>query len=188
MKRLATILLLGVLLAWASPAQAQLLFKKVKVNASQRVPELILIVKTDPDERKRAHAAEELRDYDMAAYTEIVPVLVDVLLHDKKHSVRLEALGSLVKIRPITATAGQAMEKAATEDDVLRVRLQAKAALTKYHLAGYSAKKTEKKASTVERPPAPSLPSPRVDESELPRRMPTGDPLPAVEGPSLFPR
>src|SRR5262249_46148288 len=149
------------------PAPAQWLFKKAKANPAQRVPELILTVKTDPDERKRAHAAEELRDYDTATFTEIVPVLADVLLHDKKAGVRLEALASLAKIRPSSVTAGQAMEKAATEDEVLRVRLQARTALAKYHLAGYSSKKgqmtsTSNKKTTVE-PPLndPPLPLPR---------------------------
>src|SRR5262249_33698182 len=118
MKRLAGGLLLVIVLAWAAPAPAQWIFaKKQKMNPSQRVPELVLIVKTDSDERKRSHAAEELRDYDSATFTEIVPVLVDVLQQDKKMNVRLEALTSLAKIRPVSARAGQAIEKAATEDE-----------------------------------------------------------------------
>ncbi|MBI1830541.1 MAG: hypothetical protein HYR84_03710 [Planctomycetes bacterium] len=70
---------LVLILASVHPAEAQLFAKKPKVNPSQRVPELIVIVKTDPDEKKRAHAAEELRDFDVTKFTEIVPVLVDVL-------------------------------------------------------------------------------------------------------------
>ena len=143
MKRIPALLLLALALAWVSPAPAQLFFgKKTKVIPSQRVPELILTVKTDPDERKRAHAAEELRDYDTATFTEIVPVLVDVLKNDKKMNVRLEALGSLAKIRPVSSLAGQALEKAAADDEAWRVRLQAKTALPKYHLAGYTTKKS----------------------------------------------
>src|ERR1700738_4608481 len=127
MRRLQGVLLLVIALAWVAPAPGQGIFaKRQKVNPSQRVPELILIVKTDPDERKRTHAAEELRDYDSATFTEIVPVLVDVLQKDKKRNVRLEALNSLAKIRPVSARAGQAIEKAAAADESWRVRLQAK--------------------------------------------------------------
>jgi len=197
MKRLAGGLLLVIVLAWAAPAPAQWIFaKKQKMNPSQRVPELVLIVKTDSDERKRAHAAEELRDYDSATFTEIVPVLVDVLQQDKKMNVRLEALTSLAKIRPVSARAGQAIEKAATEDESWRVRWQAKASLPKYHLAGYSSRKSDptpvKKTSTQEPPVAVSQPAPRSNDG-FARRMPPGEasPEPAkappMEGPSLFP-
>ena len=143
MKRCSGILVLVILLGWTAPASAQLFTKKVKPNPSQRVPELILILKTDPDEKKRAHAAEELRDYDVTLFAEIVPVLVDVLANDKKVSVRLEAVTSLEKIRPVNALAGHALEKAAANDDSWRLRLSAKTALTKYHWSGYSATKTE---------------------------------------------
>jgi len=197
MKRLAGGLLLVIVLAWAAPAPAQWIFaKKQKMNPSQRVPELVLIVKTDPDERKRAHAAEELRDYDSATFTEIVPVLVGVLQQDKKMNVRLEALTSLTKIRPVSARAGQAIEKAAAEDESWRVRWQAKTSLPKYHLAGYSSRKSDpapvKKTSTQEPPVAVSPRAPRSNAG-FARRMPPGgaspDPANArrMEGPSLFP-
>ena len=197
MKRLAGGLLLVIALAWAAPAPAQWIFaKKQKMNPTQRVPELVLIVKTDTDERKRAHAAEELRDYDPATFTEIVPVLVDVLQQDKKMNVRLEALTSLAKIRPVTARAGQAIEKAAAEDESWRVRWQAKTSLPKYHLAGYSSRKSDpapvKKTSTQEPPVTVSPPAPRSNDG-FARRMPPGgaSPEPAkappMEGPSLFP-
>jgi hypothetical protein len=186
MKRIVAIPIFAIAVV-VTPAPAQRLFKKAKVNPAQRVPELILIVKTDADERKRIHAAEELRDYDAATFTEIVPVLADVLLLDKKAAVRLEALHSLAKIRPVSATAGQAMEKAAADDEALRVRLQARTALTRYHLAGYSSKKgpttsTSAKPATAE-PPVndPPLPAPRID---VPRRLPPGVATPG-QGPSL---
>src|SRR5262249_39491260 len=144
MKHFTGGLLLLFALIFAAPAPAQWFFaRKTKANPTQRVPELILLVKTDPDERKRAQAAEELREYDATTFTEIVPVLVDVLANDKKQSVRSEALTSLAKIRPVTTLAGQAMERAAAQDESLRVRWQAKSALPKYHLAGYSARKNE---------------------------------------------
>jgi HEAT repeats len=196
MERILIALTLATLTLGASPAQAQWFFgRRTKVNPSQRVPELILIVKTDPDDRKRAHAAEELRGYDAKVYTEIVPVLADVLLHDKKMSVRSEALGSLARIRPVNSFAGQAMEKAAAADESWRVRWQARAALAKYHLAGYSSRKsapastTSRKQTTVEpplaEPPGP-LPLPTSRYEAPPRPLPLNV-VPAPQGPPLFP-
>jgi hypothetical protein len=166
------------------------------------VPELIVLVKTDADERKRAQAAEELRDFDATTFSEIVPVLADVALHDKKPNVRFEAVTSLARIRPVSQLAGQALEKAAAEDDSLRVRVHAKAALPKYYLAGYS-KKAEtgagKKKQTDEpptgAPPTFGEPLPRLQPLPLlPRPLPPSVATPKtsnaapVEGPSLFPK
>src|ERR1700689_416256 len=110
MKRLQAGLLVVIALGFVAQAPGQWLFtKKAKVNPTQRVPELILIVKTDADERKRQHAAEELREYDTMTFAEIVPVLADVLKNDKKQGVRGEALSSLVKIRPATELAAHAI-------------------------------------------------------------------------------
>ena len=213
MKRICGFLMIAVVvvsaLLWPSHSQGQWMFsKKAKTNPSQRVPELILTVKTEADEKKRAHAAEELRDYDSVTFAEIVPVLVDVLKNDKKQSVRLEALNSLAKIRPVTSLAGHAIEKAAAEDETLRIRWQAKTALTKYHLAGYSSKKTDAKGTGTGEPPLAEpntpLPLPRFDPIEPPRLTPTTStgaprPLPPIvapktatipptqQGPSLFP-
>lgn len=202
MKRLAGALLLMIVLAWSGPSSAQGLFgKRGKVNPSQRVPELILIVKIDPDERKRQRAAEELRDYDTAAFSEIVPVLADVLLHEKKLGVRLEALSSLARIRPVSSLAGQAIEKAAATDESWRVRLQAKTSLPKYYLAGYSSRRADpapmKKQPTEEPPMATPQPAPAPaplppTDSTFPRRLPPGVAPPAAkdppaQGPSLFP-
>lgn len=194
MKRTLLALLLFAIIPWAGPAQAQLFGKRTKAAPSQRVPELILIVKTDPDDRKRAQAAEELREYDANTFTEIVPVLADVLKNDKKSNVRLEALNSLAKIRPVSATAGQAIERAAAEDDTWRIRWTAKTSLTRYHLAGYVSRKTEPmKGKVTEEPPLltepmplPRIdPAPRVDPS-IPRPLPPGTPI--EKGPVLGPR
>src|SRR4051794_100892 len=75
------LVVLFTLSALADPARAGILFGKKpnKPNPAERVPELIVTVKTDGDEHKRAAAAEELRQYDPATFTEIVPVLIDVL-------------------------------------------------------------------------------------------------------------
>ena len=82
MKRLQAGLFLVIAFAWTTPAHAQLFFRKPAPNPSQRVPELILTVKTDAEERKRAHAAEELREYDAVTFTEIVPALSFILFFE----------------------------------------------------------------------------------------------------------
>lgn len=206
MKRLAGGLMFLLFLAWTAPAPAQWIFvKKTKANPTQRVPELILIVKTDPDERKRAQAAEELRDYDTTVFTEIVPVLADVLMHDKKQGVRSEALTSLAKIRPVSTLAGQALEKVAADDESLRLRWQAKTLLPKYHLASFTSRKSGPAPAKKKQTDEPPLGAPTTKVSEPPpmfRPLPVGPafprPLPPgiappgktppVEGPSLFPK
>ncbi len=119
-------------------ARAGFLFKKApKPKPEERVPELIVTVKTDADEHKRAAAAAELRQYDPKAFPEIVPILADVLKNDAKPGVRAEAASSLSRIRPVSVEAGMALEQAAGHDANLRVRMQCKTSLMHYHMAGY---------------------------------------------------
>ena len=94
MKRFQPLLVLLALPAFTLPAQAQFFHKRPRPIPAQRVPELILILKTETDERRRGAAAEELRDYDARTFTEIVPVLIDVLHTDRKVGVRIEALAT----------------------------------------------------------------------------------------------
>ena len=49
------------------------------MNPAQRVPELLVTVKSDTNDRKRSSAAAELGTFDGATYTEIVPMLVDLM-------------------------------------------------------------------------------------------------------------
>ncbi|MFO0878276.1 MAG: HEAT repeat domain-containing protein [Gemmataceae bacterium] len=142
--RLLTLLLLlpGVI----APAQAGIFGrKKDKIDPKSRVPELIITLKSDGDADKRARAAEELRNFDASAHPEIIPALIDALLNDKKPTVRAEAAQSLGKIRPVSQTAGDALEQAHANDSSMRVRLQARSSLLSYHWAGY---RTTKKGDT----------------------------------------
>src|SRR5437660_2393724 len=70
---LAAIVLAGLL----SPAHAfafdfHLFGKKNKTDPAERVPALILQLKTDPDEGKRQAAAEELKQHDPKAFPEMM--------------------------------------------------------------------------------------------------------------------
>jgi hypothetical protein len=144
-------LALALLPTLAAPASAGVFFGKKgkKPNPADRVPELLVTVKTDGDENKRAHAAEELRQFDAASHPEVVPILIDVLLNDKKPAVRAEAAQSLGKLRPVSQEAGQALEQALAKDPSMRVRLQARSALLQYHWSGY------RSASKKDAPPPP---------------------------------
>jgi hypothetical protein len=134
----------------ALPAPAGNWFsKKTKPNPAERVPELIIIVKTDKDEGKRASAAEELRQYDPAGHPDIVPVLIDVLLNDEKPGVRVEAAESLGKIRPISQEAGWALEQAKEKDSSMRVRAKARYELLGYYWAGYHSDPKMKEAPSA---------------------------------------
>ncbi len=138
--RFRLFLFLVLLPTLTQPAQAGILFnrgKNKKPTPAERVPELIGLVKADRDEHKRARAAEELRQYDPAAFPQIVPTLIEVLQNDKRPVVRAEAIVSLGKLRPVSQQAGMALEQALANDASMRVRIQARSALLGYHWAGY---------------------------------------------------
>lgn len=160
--RLLLVLVLLPVLARSVPAGIFFGKKGNKPSPNERVPELINQVMNDGDENKRVRAVEELRQYDPASFPYLVPVLVTVLINDKKPVVRAEAAHSLGKIRPISQEAGLALEQAQAKDSSMRVRLQARSALMQYHWAGY-------KSSGAE-------PSPLVQTKEPPL---AGDPPPA---------
>jgi hypothetical protein len=182
MNRFAMILTVVILPAWALPAPADGLFglfgKKAKVNPTERVPVLIATLKTEPEERKRASAATELGTFDGAAFTEIVPVLMDAIQNDPKSSVRMDAASSLGTLRPVSQLAGQALERAVSSDESLRVRLHAKGILIKYRMAGYSP--GPKGIPTNYTGPKTAEP-PLLDPNALlrPQPLPQGTPAPA---------
>jgi hypothetical protein len=135
------VLTLGALTLTAQPAPAGVFSKQSKINPAERVPALISTLRADAEERKRSSAAEELRHYDPSMFPEIIPSLVEAAQHDPKSGVRMDAITSLAKLRPVSQQAGAAIEQA-THDDSVRVRLQARTLLWQYHLAGYHGAKT----------------------------------------------
>lgn len=156
MKRLCVALACIVLSA--STAQAQFFFNPFRKAApsappAERVAQLVNTLKTDPDERKRLTAVEDLREFDVKAFPQILDVLVDVARSDAKASVRGEAVSSLVRIRPVSAAAGQAIEHAASKDENWRNRMNAQAALVRYRFAGYSSGSSRN--DNASNPPAP---------------------------------
>jgi hypothetical protein len=147
-------LILLVVPALALPAQGSIFGKRLATPPERRVPELLYIVKTDPDEGKRAAAAAELREYDAKRFPDMMLVLIDVLQNDTKPSVRREAAITLGRLRPISAAAGQTLQQAASKDPSLRVRVQAWSSLKIYQLNGYSSRMKDPAPPLVTNEPA----------------------------------
>src|SRR5437764_142734 len=115
-----------VCLVESAPAGGIFTRGKPKTNPAERVPELLIQLKTDKDEARRTAAAEELRQYDPKAFPEIMTALADALAKDMGASVRSEAATSLGKLRPVSQQAGYALEQAVGNDASVRVRLAAR--------------------------------------------------------------
>jgi hypothetical protein len=126
-----------VVAALAPSAPAGIFSRKTKPNPAERVPELLIQLKSGHDEGQRLAAADELRQYDPKSYPEIVTGLIDALGRDASPAVRAEAASSLGRLRPISQQAGVALEQSQTNDAIMKVRLAARQSLWQYHLVGY---------------------------------------------------
>jgi hypothetical protein len=154
------ILVLAVAGLTTARAPAISLFsKRAKVNPAERVPELIKTARTAPEERRRAGAVEELRQYDAVAFPQIVPTLAEVLKVDPSTAVRAEAAHSLGRLRPASVAAVQALETA-SKDTAKRVRFQARAALLFYPSS--VARAAHASPTAVPQPAAAIAPEPPV--------------------------
>ena len=154
--------------------------------AQERVPELIVLLRSNPDESLRADAADELRQFDPAVFPEIIPALIDSLLTDKKPGVRAECASSLSKLKGVHAKVGQALEYAMANDASMRVRLQARSSLFTYQLSGYrSSGKPTAMVQTTE-PPIASAVANTVDPLRS-TILPTSRPITAQPQPNEKP-
>lgn len=147
------------------PVQAGIFFNRHAKAKSADVPALVTALRTEQDERKRAAAAEKLRQYDPNAHPEIVPALVDAAMGDPKSGVRLEALQTLARYRPVSPQAGWALEQATVKDESMRVRFQARSLLWQYRMAGYRSPKADSPAA---RGPATRREPPLAAPAEAP--------------------
>jgi HEAT repeats len=129
-----------------TPVSAGLFSRKAKPNPVERVPELLIQLRSHADESQRSNAAEELRQFDPKAYPEIIVGLIGAVTRDASPAVRAEAAASLGKIRPISQQAGYALEQAQNNDGSIRVRMAARQALFQYHLVGYRSGRPEQNA------------------------------------------
>jgi HEAT repeats len=146
------------------------LFKqKSKPDPAERVPLVIKTLQSDPDERKREQAAEELREYDPKTFPEIVPALIEALKNDASSGVRVEAVSSIGKLKPITQQAGYALEQASAKDPSLYLRTVASRILLQWKVFdGYrSGRAPEMQMNQTAEPPLAeplpkSVPTPKM--------------------------
>jgi hypothetical protein len=106
-----------------------------------RISTLIETLKSDPDEKRRKAAADELGGADSRVNPEVGVALVAALQKDASPAVRAEAAASLGQLGQVIPVAGQALEAAAANDPSPVVRLAAKKTLWEYHLNGYRSPK-----------------------------------------------
>ncbi len=143
MTRTAAVLTAALILAVPATAGDGILgfglFKKRTKHSDPagRVKQLVSTLQSDPDEKKRKQAAEELRGFDPRNNGDIVMALVGSLQHDPSPAVRAEAAESLGKLKPVYQPAGIALETALGSDPDARVRETVRSALWQYHLNGY---------------------------------------------------
>lgn len=144
-------------------------FKRAnKPEPAEYVPALIKTLQTDPDERKREVAAEELREYDLKSFPDIMPALVEALKNDPSSSVRLEVVSTISKLRPITQQAGYALEQAVASDNSFRVRASAKASLVQW--VAFNGYRQSRTADTVpNQTEEPPLAAPATGTAPLPK-------------------
>jgi hypothetical protein len=181
---LLTCLLLAAL---AAPVRAGLFFnRQPKVDPSQRVPVLIVTLRTDADEHKRTKAAEELRHFDLATFPQIVSALSDAALNDPQSGVRSEAAQSLAHMRPVSQDAGWTLEQVAAKDASFRVRFQARNLLIQYRLAGYRSPKQETPVATTTVPTGPMGVTRQEPPLADPQGVLTGATMPAPSAPPVL--
>lgn len=119
------------------PLGLGLLKRKPKADPTAKAKQLIATLQSDPDEKKRRAAAEDLRDFDPRNNPDVIPALTSCLQKDPTAAVRIEAAISLGKLKPVSQPAGIAMETAFQADPDAKVREAVQAALWQYHLNGY---------------------------------------------------
>jgi hypothetical protein len=160
---------LAVGLTIAGPVSAAGLFTRKPKPSSQRATELIGLLRNDPAESKRAAAAEELGNYDLKTYPEIVPPLLQAL-NDPAAEVRSQAVQTLGKLRPVSQEIGMALEQAEASDSSMKVRMHARTSLWSYHLSGYRSPKNppEQKGPTLPNQPANPIPGPPSSTTQEP--------------------
>lgn len=149
MFRIRYVLAVAVMMNVVGAAPAGIFSRKPKVDPAERVPTLIMQLKTDKEDSKRAAAAEELRSFDPKAYPEMMTVLIDALIKDSAAGVRSDAASTIAKLRPISQQAGFALEQASANDPSLRVRMAARQALWQYNLVGYRSIRSNEAANAA---------------------------------------
>ncbi len=178
------LLLLTTLMAGA--ARAGIIFNRTptppKPAPAERVPQLLKELKENGDENKRGAVVDELRQFDLQAFPQIVPAIIEALINDKKPYVRAEAAQTLGKLRPMMPEIASALEIARDKDESMRVRLQARSALMSYQWSGYRGpQKIAPTPAVVKAPTGPTtMEPPLADPTLIQRSVPRSNPVPII--------
>jgi hypothetical protein len=163
------------------------IFKK-KID-TERVGTLIATLKSDPDEKKRKAAADELGGADSRLNPEVGPALAAALQKDASPLVRAEAATSLGELGQVFPVAGQALEAAAVNDSSPLVRIAARRTLWEYHLNGYrSPKGADGTLTQTIEPPLASPAGPRPAVAFFPAPPPPAAPPPVAPPTQAIPQ
>ena len=181
MGRCCILIITLLLAAFTSEGRAGPFKRPNKPDPAEHVPDLIKTLKNDPNERKRAEAAEELREYDLRTFPDIMPTLIEALANDGSASVRYDAVNSIGKLRPISQQGGYAIEQAAANDSSIRVRAAAKAHLVYWiSVNGFRPGRVpENKLNQTEEPPLAqpeTTPNKSSINPTVPTQVPSGNP------------
>ena len=141
-------------------------FKK-KEEPAPKAKQLTETLRTDPDEKKRKAAAEELRETEAKQVSEVLPVLVASLKQDPSAAVRATVAESMGKMKPIAAASGAALESASSNDPSEVVRKAAQGALWTYQANGYKLAQQSATTQTNE----PPIAKPRAFVAQVPPRQ-----------------
>ena len=196
--RLALTIVFALALGFAGPAfglgdGGGWFHRKARLDPA-RVRQLIDIIRSDPDEKKRKAAIADLADADPRLQVEVVPTLIIALRKDAAVAVRATAAEVIGRFNIIFPTAGVALEDALESDLSAEVRRAARQSLWEYHLLGFrSARGADGVAGQTAEPPIakPARPQGPVT-SEPPTAIanvageiptPTIAPLPTVGAP-----
>lgn len=111
--------------------------RQVKTDPAALAKQLVATLQSDPDADRRKEAAEQLRNLDARNFPDIVPALSGALQRDPSVAVRVAAVESLGRTKPVVQSAGLVMEAALAADPDAKVREAVRSGLWAYHLNGY---------------------------------------------------
>jgi HEAT repeats len=110
-------------------------------------------LRSDPEEKKRKAAAENLASVDPRTTIELMPTLNAAMQQDPSATVRATVIDTVGKLKPINQESGAILELVVVSDPVEGVRKSAQAALWQYHLNGYRATSLTSPGSQTAEPP-----------------------------------
>jgi hypothetical protein len=165
-------------------------FRK-KEDPAVKPRQLAEVLRTDPDEKKRKAAADDLRDTDPKLVPEVLPVLVASLKQDPSAEVRATVADSIGKLKPVSPNAGVVLEAAAANDPNENVRKAAQNALWAYQANGYRPQNVAASTPTAEPPKAaprrvpPAAATKQITSAAAPTAAPLGIPTGVNRGPTF---